>query len=393
MNATASLLVVGASVASGALIAQLRTDGFTGWITVVDEDPDAPYDRPPLSKEFLADSGRCPQAPWWDQRCQLVQGRATALDIASSTVEVTLTGEKGRSVLGADHIVVATGSAPVRLPGQPDGVAQLRTAADARRIREFAAPGRRVVILGAGTIGTELASSLSDIGCAVTVVDLADRPLDRFLGGHLGAEAAKWIREAGVRLSLGSRVEGITRTDDGGWSVATDSGPFTGDLVVSAVGTRPAVQWLAESGLDTADGIRCDGDGTALDTASRPVPNVHAIGDVSAWDADGTGPRRQEDWTTAQRQGRHLARRLLGLEPTEDVGRHLRYFWSHQFGRRIQVLGTPERDATLVHQVDVPERRAGFYTLERDGDTVAWIAVNTPKEFALAMRKSMQAIG
>ncbi|MFI9629383.1 NAD(P)/FAD-dependent oxidoreductase [Streptomyces sp. NPDC052042] len=392
MNAAANLLVVGASVATGALVAQLRADGFTGRIAVVDEDPDAPYDRPPLSKEFLTGSGSRPRAPWWDERCELVRGRARALDIASSTVEVAPAGEGGRVTLGADHIVVATGSAPVRLPGQPDGVAELRTAADARRIREFAEPGRYVIVLGAGTIGTELASSLNDTGCAVTVVDQADRPLDRFLGGHLGAEAAQWIRDSGVGLLLGTRVEYITREGEG-WRVSTDSGPLTGDLVVSAVGTRPAVHWLAGSGLDLADGIRCDGDGTALDTSSGPVPNVHAIGDVSAWDADGTGPRRQEDWTTAQRQGRHLARRLLGLEPTEPVGGTPRYFWSHQFGRRIQVLGTPEREATLVQQMDAPARKAAFYTLERDGGVVARIAVNAPKEFALAMRKTVKATG
>ncbi|MEU6230621.1 FAD-dependent oxidoreductase [Streptomyces sp. NPDC047042] len=392
MNAATRLLVIGASVASGALVAQLRADGYTGRIAVVDGDPDAPYDRPPLSKDFLTESGLRPQAPWWDGQCELVRGWATGMDVESSTVEITLADGGGRATLGADHIVVATGSAPVRLPGQPDGVAELRTAADARRIRELARPGRHVIILGAGTVGTELASSLNDAGCAVTVVDQADRPLDRFLGGHLGAEAEGWVRDAGVRLLLRSRVKDIGR-EGSGWWVSTDSGPLTGDLVVCAVGTRPAVRWLAGSRLDLTDGIRCDGDGTALDTSSKPVPNVHAIGDVSAWDTDGTGPRRQEDWTTAQRQGRHLARRLLGLEPAEPVGRSPRYFWSHQFGRRIQLLGRPERDATLVQHVDVPDRKAGFYTLEHDGGTVAWIAVNTPKEFAMAMRKSVQAVG
>lgn len=387
MNIADSLLVVGASVASGALVAQLREDGFTGRILVVDPDPDAPYDRPPLSKEFLAGSAERPPAPWWDERCELVRGRATGLDVAGSTVEVT--GPDGSTRrLGADHVVVATGSAPVRLPGQPHGVVSLRTARDARRIREFAVPGRRVVVLGAGTIGTELASSLVESECRVTVVDLADRPLDRFLAGHLGAEAAGWIREAGVSLHLGTRVTGIAG-HDGAWLVSTDSGDLVAEQVISAVGTRPVTDWLAGSGLDVADGVRCDGDGTALDTAGRAVAQVHAIGDVSAWAVAGGPPRRREDWTSAQRQGRHVARHLLGFDADPVAAREREYLWTQQFDRRIQVLGVPERDANLVQHLDEPARRAASYTVERDGDTLAWITVNAPREFARAMRAAM----
>lgn len=391
MREPGSILVLGASVASGALVAQLRTDGYAGPITVVDQDPDAPYDRPPLSKDFLAGTADRPQAPWWDGQCELVPGQATRLDPGSSRVEVALTAGAART-FGADRIVVATGSAPARLPGQPPGVAQLRTATDARRLRGLAGPGRRMIVLGAGTIGTELASSLTGLGCAVTVVDQADRPLDRFLGGHLGAEAAAWIRDAGVDLRLGTRVEEIAG-DDGGWVVSTGSGLLRADLVVSAVGTRPATAWLAGSGLDLSDGIRCDPDGTALDTAGAAVANVHAIGDVAAWADSGGGHRRHEDWTTAQRQGRHLARRLLGLDPDPPVDLEAHYFWSHQFGRRIQVLGTPDRDASVVQHVDTPARRAAFYTLEHGSATVAWIAINAPREFAGAVRESMLVRG
>ncbi|HET6500307.1 MAG TPA: FAD-dependent oxidoreductase [Amycolatopsis sp.] len=391
MTASGRLVIVGASVASGALIGQLRADGFAGRVLVVDRDPDAPYDRPPLSKEFLSGTAVRPEAPWWDDRCELIRGRATALDVASSTVRVEL-AEGTTCDLGADHIVIASGSVPVRLPGEPAGVAHLRTAADARRIRESVSPGRRVIILGAGTIGTELASSLVDAGCAATIVDLADRPLDRFLGGHLGDASADWIRRAGVDLRLGTRVEDIAR-EGGSWLASTSSGPVSGDLVVSAIGTRPATEWLAGSGLDVADGVRCDSDGTAVDTSGRPVPTVHAIGDVSAWNTVDNERQSFQDWTTARRQGRHLARHLLGLHPAQPAGHEPHYFWSHQFGRRIQVLGIPHRDAILVQHVDEPARRAAFYRLERDSETVAWIAVNTPREFAKAMRMSIGAVG
>jgi 3-phenylpropionate/trans-cinnamate dioxygenase ferredoxin reductase component len=387
VNTAARVVVVGASVAAGALVAQLRNEGFLGHITVVDADPDAPYDRPPLSKQFLTDCADRPDAPWWDERCELVRGRATALNVATSTIDVLARNGRSRK-MAADDIVIATGSRPVCLPDQPDGVAHLRTAKESRAIRRFAAPGWSVVVLGAGTIGTELASSLVAAGCSVTVIDLADRPLDRFLGGHLGEEAAAWIRDAGVTLKLGIRVTDIWRSNRR-WIVSTETGSVSGDLVVSAIGTRPATEWLAGSGLDASEGVRCDANGTALDTSGRPVPHVHAIGDVSAWDDGVAGSRRHEDWTTAQRQGRRLAHHLLGsTSPQPD---DLDYFWSHQFGRRIQVLGRPERDAVLVQHLDAPASKESFYSLERGSETVAWIAINSPKQFATALRASMLA--
>lgn len=384
------ILVVGGSVATGALVGQLRTDGFEGRIVVVDSDPDTPYDRPPLSKEFLGLEAAKPQAPWWEERCELVTGKAQSLDARNRTLTVT-GGDGELSVLAAQNIVIATGATPIKLPDQPTAVAQLRTAVDARALRSAARAGRHVVILGAGTIGTELASSVVALGGKATLIDQGDRPLDRFLGGHLGPEARAWISQGGVALRLGTTVERIEQRSRG-CAVLTDAGEVAGDVVVSAIGARPATEWLAGSGLDATDGVRCDADGNVVDLNGVTVPGVHAIGDVSAWTAPASQPRRHEDWTSAQRQGRHLARRIMGLD-TSPFDRELNYLWSHQFGRRIQVLGTPTRDAVLVPQVVDPEKNAGFYTLERDGQTVAWISINRPREFALAMRQSMATVG
>jgi 3-phenylpropionate/trans-cinnamate dioxygenase ferredoxin reductase component len=384
------ILVVGGSVAAGAFISQLRTDGFEGRIVVIDQDPDAPYDRPPLSKEFLALDTARPRAPWWDARCELVRGRAISLDVGARTVTVVHpNGEVG--TLRAEHVVIATGAAPIRLPGQPAAVAQLRTAADARTLRGFARSGRHFVILGAGTIGTELASSVVALGSKATLIDMADRPLDRFFAGHLGDEALAWITDGGVDLRLGATVERIEQRPEG-WSVLTDAGDVAGDVVLSAVGARPTTDWLVGSGLALSNGISCDADGNAVGLNDAGVPGIHAIGDVSAWAESGSAARRHEDWTTAQRQGRLLARRILGLDAA-PLGRELSYFWSYQFGRRIQVLGTPERDAQLAPQVVDPQKKAGFYTLERDGRTVAWVSINRPREFALAVRESTVAVG
>jgi 3-phenylpropionate/trans-cinnamate dioxygenase ferredoxin reductase subunit len=247
-----------------------------------------------------------------------------------------------------------------------------------------------VTILGAGTIGTELASSVSTAGGEATLIDMAAQPLDRFFAGHLGTEAAAWIEAGRVGLHLGTKIEAVTQSGKA-WIVTTSHDEVGADLVVSAVGTRPALAWLDNSDLDIANGVLCDPNGTAIDTVGRLIPNVHAIGDASAWTNTDGSVRRREDWTTAQRQGRHVARVLLGQAPVQEFNREPDYFWTHQFGRRIQILGTPQREADLVTQTEAAERNAAFYTLERNGEPVAWISVNAPREFGLAMQRSMSA--
>lgn len=390
MTERTAVLVIGGSVAAAALVSQLREDGFEGRVMVVDRDLEMPYDRPPLSKEFLSTTESAPPAPWWTGDCDTVAASAEAFHAGAKVATLRRDDGSLLEVL-ADHVVIATGAAPLRLPGQPEGVLFLRTAANARAIRSRATPGTRAVILGAGTIGTEVASSLAAADVRVTVIDLADRPLDRFLAGHLGEESAAWIRDAGVTLELGTQVQQIVG-DAAGWRVECDRGTFQADMVISAVGTRPCVSWLEDSGLTLDNGIACDEDGGALAAISGTVDGVYAIGDVAAWALPSGGHRRREDWTSAQRQGRHVARRLLGLSPLTEPDGDRAYFWTHQFGRRIQVLGTPARDADLVTHVIDAEKNAAFYTLEQHGETVAWISINRPREFALAMRASATAL-
>jgi 3-phenylpropionate/trans-cinnamate dioxygenase ferredoxin reductase subunit len=390
MTPRVEVLVAGASVASGAFVSQLRDDGFTGLILLVDQDPDAPYDRPPLSKDFLGSGAAKPEAPWWTGGCDLLRGRAVHLDVRARAVTVAVAGGDTERIV-ADHVVIATGAAPVRLPGLPEGVNHLRTAADARELREKLEGDCHVVVLGAGTIGTEISSTVVDAGGRVTMVDLADRPLDRFFAGHLGDDAASWIRDGGVDLLLETRVESVDRHDSG-WTVITDAhGAIEADFVISAVGTRPAVSWLKGSGLDLVDGIQCDEDGTVLAMTGESLSGIHAVGDVAAWRTGEGFRRRREDWTSAQRQGRHVARLIMGLVPLQALDES-DYFWTHQFGRRIQVLGTPLRDARLVTRSENPDRRAAFHVLEHDGRPVAWISINSPRDFALAMRESSRSV-
>lgn len=388
MTGRVGVLVIGGGVASASLVSQLRTDGYTDPITIVDEDPDTPYDRPPLSKEFLASGDWMPDAPWWDgSQCSTVIGTAIGLNLANRSVTVHLRGT-GARIIEADSIVIATGASPVRLPGLPPGVLHLRTAADARALRESLASGVRVAILGAGTIGTELASSAHAAGAEVSVIDLADRPLNRFLGGHLGAEVVDWMRKDGIALFLGHRVASVQR-DKLGWQITMDRSALRADVVVSAVGTRPNVAWLHGSRIDTKNGVHCDGQGRALDQAGQPIGGVYAIGDVAVWPDGHGGARRREDWTNAQRQGRETARALMGLAPLAKADRD--YYWTQQFGRKVQILGDPHAGDELVTQMRNEARSASFHVVMSRGEPVAWIAVNAPREFAMAMRDAALA--
>lgn len=388
MTGRVGILVVGAGVASASLVSQLRADGYAGTITVVDEDPDAPYDRPPLSKEFLASEEWAPHAPWWDDSlCSMVGGTVIGLNLANLSVTVHLRG-RGARVIEADSIVLATGASPTRLPDLPQGVLHLRTAADARELRERLVPGARIAILGAGTIGTELASSARSAGAAVTVIDLADRALNRFLAGYLADEVAGWMQDGGVDLLLGHRIFSVEQSKRG-WQVTTDRASVIADIVVSAVGTRPNVAWLHGSRLDIEGGIRCDREGRALDLDGEAVERIYAIGDVASWDDGRGGSRRREDWTSAQRQGREVARALLGLAPLSSRDRD--YYWTHQFGRKLQILGDPNAGDELVTEMTNEARRASFHVVKRRGEAVAWIAINAPREFALAMRHAALA--
>lgn len=386
MSHPAGVAVIGGSVAGGSVVRELRAAGFTGPVTVVDPDPDHPYDRPPLSKEFLASAEPRPEALWWDERCSVLHTRAVGLDRDMRAVE-TLAADGSRAWLQADQVVLATGAHPIRLPQSPDGILQLRTAEDARALRALAGSQPTVAIIGAGAIGTELASSLNRASCHVDLIDLAPQPLQRMFAGHLGDEASAWIRESGVELHLGWPLLELRR-NGATWVVATETSRVSADLVVSAVGVRPEVGWLESAGLDCPDGVRCDNEGTVLSRSGEPIPWLHAVGDVAAWRGTDGAFRRHEDWTSAQRQARRVALRTLGLQdlPGDDDG--LPYFWTQQFGRRIQILGAPDPHGRLTQLSANPDRQAAFYSVEgAAGDTTAWVAINEPRMFALALRE------
>lgn len=339
-------MVVGASLAGLRACETLRTDGFTGRITLVGAEPEMPYDRPPLSKKLLS-------GEWEADRIRLRKPAdleslglemrlgvaATGLDLERRSLSL---GDGG--VIEFDSLVIATGASTRRLPDQPDfdGVCDLRTLSDALDLRSrLRHEETRVTVIGAGFIGLEVAATARQLGCVVTVLEGAPAPLVRGLGAAMGEAVASVHLRHGVDLRCGVRISGIEGADGRVSGVRLADGSVIGsDVVVVGIGVSPAIGWLADSGLELGDGIICD------DALWTGVPGVFAAGDCARWhnhvfDPHDDAVMRVEHWTNAAEQGAHAARNLLAqaagqaLSPYESVP----FFWSDQFESRVQFVG------------------------------------------------------
>jgi NADPH-dependent 2,4-dienoyl-CoA reductase/sulfur reductase-like enzyme len=340
------VVVVGASLAGLRACETLRTDGFAGRITMVGAEREFPYDRPPLSKKLLA-------GEWEADRIRLrkpedVAGlglemmlgvRAAGLDLDRKHLQL----DDG-SELAYDGLVIATGAAPRRLPDQPDldGICELRTLADAMDLRtRIAEPGTRLVVIGAGFIGLEVAATARDRGCTVTVLEGAPSPLIRGLGVEMGAAVASVHARHDVELRCGVQVKEIEGAAGKVAGVRLGDGTLIGaDVVVVGIGVAPATDWLTGSGLTVRDGVVCD------DTLWTGAPGVYAAGDCARWhnrvfDPHDDAEMRVEHWTNAAEQGAAAARNLMKVAageapvPYESVP----FFWSDQFESRVQYVG------------------------------------------------------
>lgn len=362
------IVVVGASLAGLRAVETLRSDGYDGALTLVGAEPYLPYDRPPLSKEVL-------RGEWDESRIALRRKdyaeldldlrlglRATALDLHARAIEL----EDG-GALEWDKLLIATGATPRRLPGTEGlaGVHVLRSLDDALALRaDLEAEPRRVVVVGAGFIGAEVAASCRARGLAVTLVEPLPAPMERGLGRESGGIMAQVHREHGVDLRLGTGVESL----DVGRVKLSDGSVLDADVVVVGIGVTPATGWLEGSGLALDDGVLCDA------TCATGVPGVFAAGDVArAFHPLYGRALRMEHWTHAVEQGVAAARALLGrAEPFAAVP----LFWSDQYDCKIQLAGLPEFDgeSAVVHG-SVEERK--FVRLyERAGKLCAALGFN-----------------
>ena len=396
---TLRVVVVGASLAGLRAAEELRARGFDGTITVVGEERHEPYDRPPLSKQILAGT-------WPAERAALAVSadggldglgldwrlgqRAIALDPRAR--QVTLAGGER---LGYDGLVIATGSAPRELPGTETlaGAHTLRTLDDCEAIRTDleAGPGR-VVVVGAGFIGSEVAATCRTRGHEVTVLEALPVPLGRALGDEMGAVMGELHRDHGVEVRLGTGVAGFEAGSGGRVERIrlADGNTLDADLVVVGIGVTPNTGWLEGSGLALDDGVVCD-------ASAWVAPGIVAAGDVARWPSHRFGElMRVEHWDNAIAMGAHAARRLLAWLEAEPAGDEasrepepydpVPWFWSDQYDRKIQLAGrSAGADEVRVVDGSTDERR--FVALYRRGDRVVGaLAMNRPRQLLAYQR-------
>jgi NADPH-dependent 2,4-dienoyl-CoA reductase/sulfur reductase-like enzyme len=372
-----TVVVVGASLAGLRATETLRREGFDGRIVLVGAEPHLPYDRPPLSKQLLAGEWE-PQdlalrrTPYDELDVELRLGaRATALDAAGRLL--TLEGDES---LPFDGALLATGAAPRTLPGTPDldGIFVLRTVDDALDLRARLDGRPRVVVIGAGFIGSEVAATCRMRGLEVTVLEALPAPLVRGLGPVLGAVCGELHRDHGVDLRLGVGVAAIegdgkverVRLDDGSTVEA--------DIVVVGVGVAPVTDWLDGSGLVLDNGIVCD-------ETLLAAPGIVAAGDVARWPNpmfDGE-VMRLEHWTNAAEQGVAAARRLLVAEgDAADAYAPVPFVWSDQYDRKIQTVGHFRGDDEMEVVYGSLDERRFVAVFGRDGRLVGALGFSMP---------------
>ncbi|HEY6473958.1 MAG TPA: FAD-dependent oxidoreductase [Acidimicrobiales bacterium] len=346
-----SVIVVGASLAGWRATEGLRAEGYDGTISLVGLEPHLPYDRPPLSKQILAGTWPPEKAVLADKKRsselrvhEVLGRRAVRLDADGRKVEL----DDG-SVLSGDGIVVATGAAPRRLPGTEslgpaDGLFVLRTLDDSLALRAAvsATEGTRVVVIGAGFIGSEVASTCAGLDCRVTVVEAMDIPLSNVLGPVVGGHCASLPGAHGVDLRTGVGIERVERGLEGArLSVHLAGGEvLDADVVVMGIGVVPSTAWLDGSGLTIDNGVVCD-------EALFAADGIVAAGDLARWrwrHDVWDELVRIEHWEVAANAGAAAARSLLAGRADATPFTPIPYFWSDQYGIRIQVLGNPGGD-------------------------------------------------
>jgi NADPH-dependent 2,4-dienoyl-CoA reductase/sulfur reductase-like enzyme len=378
-----TIVVIGASLAGLRAAEELRHEGHTGPVIIVGDEVHAPYDRPPLSKQLLAgkwDVARIHHhAP--DKLDTLglefrLGRRARSLDTEARTVDI----DDGHQV-HYDGLIVTTGARARTLPGTEGmpGVRTLRTLDDCLGIRsdlEAAGAGARVVVIGAGFIGSEVAATCQGLGAGVTVVEALPTPLGRVLGDEMGEACARLHRTHGVTLLTGALVDRLT-THAGAPAPKVhlvDGTALEADLVVVGIGVAPAVEWLDGSGLTIDNGVVCT---ETLFAGDRVV----AAGDVARWRQPTSDQLlRVEHWTNAAEGGAAAARNLIAGSRASVPYDPVPFFWSDQYTTKIQVIGLPGPDDEVV-VVEGSVEESQLVALYRRGDRLQGaLAFSRPRQ-------------
>lgn len=369
------VVIVGAGMAGVQTAVALREQGWTGSVTLIGAEPHQPYDRPPLSKAVL-----------------LGHAEGSAFDVDFEALGITL--HLGRDVTGVrpgaheidtpsgpvpyDVLVIATGALPITLPGSEgvQGVHLLRTLDDAARLRPVLDRKHDIVVVGAGWIGAEFTTAAREAGCAVTVVEAADRPLAGTMPAEVAAPMAGWYAGSGAELITGARVASV----EPGTVVLADGRRLAAGAVVVGIGARPATAWLQGSGI----ALGPDGSVTADARLRTSRPDVYAVGDCASFPSARYGERLLvHHWDNALQGPYTVAADIVGGAPRDYDP--VPYFWSEQFGRFVQYAGHHAHADTTVWRGD-PADAAWSVCWLHDGALVALLTVARPRDLAQGRR-------
>lgn len=388
MTRESSVVIVGGGLAAVRCAQGLRGNGHTGRLTVLTEESEHPYDRPPLSKDMLRTEGPC-EPSWLLEPAQAIaldvdvrlRHRVIGVDVRNRTVSVADRDD----AIGYDNLVVATGTRARTLPALAgvDGVHHLRTAADARSVRSALLPGASLTIIGGGFIGLEVAAAARAEGCEVTVVEAAAHPLELALGTQLAGWLQQWHTDHGVEFRCGVSVD---RTTDRAGRVVVfldDGSELVSDAVVVGVGVDRDTEWLSAAGVSTHVGLVCD------DAGRTNVEGIFGAGDVTCVH-EGELCSPSQHWTAAGESGRRVARTVLGLEPAPTLDEH--YFWSNQGTLRLMSVGGRTPGAQL--EITSGDLHGGKFVAQwiEDNRVVGVLGANSPKEFLQGRRRYRESL-
>lgn len=382
------IAIIGASLAGLNAAVELRRRGFAGRLAIFGEEPDRPYDRPPLSKEMLR--GEWPEseiALRFDEAELGADWRLGERVVGLNAEALALRLEDGSTESFAGGIVIATGAAPRLLPGASlRGVHVLRSIEDMRALREdLARRPARVAVIGGGFIGQEVAASCRALDLAVTMIEAA-APAQHVVGHEVAIRLADWHRSKGADVRLGISVAALEGEGRLQAVHMSDGSIVEADVAVVGIGVKPNIGWLEESGLTIDNGVVCD-------ETCLAAPAIVAAGDVACWPNQRYGEmRRVEHWDNAVRQAVHAARRLLASPGEADYSapyRPVPWFWSDQYGSKLQLVGSPinHEEVQIVADEARPDR---FLALYRKGEALtAVFGINSAKRI-LGFRRDLE---
>jgi 3-phenylpropionate/trans-cinnamate dioxygenase ferredoxin reductase component len=395
-----TVAIVGGGLAGLRAAEQLRAAGWDEHIVVLGAEPHLPYNRPPLTKAALRD-GVDPAALAFRRRPTTedvewrLGVRVTAADLAGHTLTLA-----DGSTVSFDGLVVASGVSSRRLvlDAPHEWRHAIRTAEDAAALHRALQPGARVVVIGAGFIGCEVAATAAGLGCSVTVVEPFAVPLERQVGELVGAEIQRRHEEHGVTFRLGRTVSAVEGDEETGPSgvLLSDGSRIEADVVVEAVGSVANTGWLEGQGLDLSSGVLCDENLHPL-TAAGPLADVVVVGDVARFPVPmyGGAPFRVEHWTMPTDMAAHAARSLVagltGAAPKGPPFNPVPTFWSDQYGVRMQSFGLPALGLGDVRVLEGDLREEAVVGYHHDGVLVGVVLLGMGKQMVTYRQKLVAA--